>query len=145
MKCLRLLPLLASLAACGGSAPQPGPSSPAGKPAAAPEDDHGTPHPLGKLTVGGRTFDATLFGEVAAGAETALELSFAATETPPAACRAWLGSESGEGSRKARLGKEGDHGLHGHLVAPDPLPAGCRLWVEVEANGAVTRGSLALP
>jgi hypothetical protein len=138
---LPTLSLLLLTAACGNDAPKataPGPTAPA-----APMDDHGTPHPLGNLTIGGHTFEVIQEGEVQAGHEAALDLKFPAGKALPGTVRAWIGVESGQGSMKGRLTKETERIVHGHIEVPKPIPEGSKVWIEIEENGEKLRGSLA--
>lgn len=143
MKTLPLLFLcLSPLAACGGSDTKSGaPQQPA--PSAPMDHGHGEEKPLGSLTIGAHTFQLLQLGDVAAGKEAVFELALAKDKPVPALVRGWVGVESGEGSMKARFGKEGDHGLHAHLEVPKALPAGSKLWIEIEENGKTERGSSA--
>ena len=142
----KLLPttisLLVLLAACGHDGPAPtaapGPSAPA-----APMEAHGTPHPLGELTLGAHTFQVIQEGPVTAGKEAALDLEFPVGKPLPGTVRAWIGVESGQGSMKGRLTKETERIVHGHIEVPDPMPAGSKCWIEIEENGATVRGSVA--
>lgn len=106
-------------------------------------DEHGAPIALGKMTIGAHTFDVVQLGKMEAGKEGVVELHFAADKPLPATARAWVGDESGEGARKQRFGKEGDHGLHAHLDVRKDLTAQHKLWIEIEENGATARGSVA--
>ncbi len=143
---LTLLTALTALTACGADHDHPHPPGPTpGAPAPAGDDHHGAAHPLGKLTVGSYTFDVTLFGEVGHDGEVALRLAVAAGEALPTTARAWLGIAGGEGSRKAPLAKDGPDALHAHVEVPEPRPDGSKLWVEIEANGGLNAGAIALP
>lgn len=139
------LPLSASLlafAACGkGDAP----AAPAVQPVAVAsgDHDHGDEKPIGPMTIGAYSFTVVQLGDVKAGAEAVFELEFAKDAKVPPLARAWLGVESGQGSMKVRFGKEGDHGLHAHVPAPDVLGADARLWIEVEADGKTERAATA--
>jgi hypothetical protein len=104
--------------------------------------DHGTPHPLGTVTIGAHTFAVTQEGEVVADHEAAFDLEFPAGKELPGTVRAWIGIESGQGSRKGLLAKETERIVHGHVEVPKVIPEGSKVWIEIEANGATTRGSL---
>ena len=82
-------------------------------------------------------------GDVTAGKEAFFDVVFAAGKPVPSTVRAWIGAESGEGSVKAKLGKEGDRALHGHVEVPSPIPGGSKLWIEIEEGGKPARASLA--
>lgn len=107
------------------------------------EHSHGAEHPLGAMTIGAHTFQLVQLGDVVAGKEAVFELGFAPDKKMPGTVRGWVGVESGEGSMKARFDKEGDRGLHAHLQVPPTLPAGSRLWIEIEEHGKTTIGSAA--
>jgi hypothetical protein len=105
--------------------------------------EHGEEHPLGTLTIGAHTFELIQAGKIVAGDEGAIDLRFAAGKPLPGTVRAWVGVESAQGSMKAKLGKEGDRAIHGHIEVPKPLPAGSKIWIEIEENGQTQRGSAA--
>jgi hypothetical protein len=55
-----------------------------------------------------------------------------------AAVRFWIGTEDAKGSLKAKAVIENadqPNHWHTHAEIPDPLPAGSKLWVEIEAEG----------
>ncbi|MCA8950308.1 MAG: hypothetical protein KDE27_12455 [Planctomycetes bacterium] len=111
-------------------------------------DGHGTPHALGTLTVGDAKVEITQFGEITAGGEVAVDAMFPAGKPLPMATRAWIGIETGAGSRKGKLEKALDTKMHGHVEVPDPLPKDSRFWLEIEledtAGGGTVHGSVAL-
>lgn len=99
------------------------------------DHEEGEPHDLGAATISGFDVQVTRYGDIAAGAETSVNISVSG-EPQPAAIRVWIGTEDARGSLKARAEVEGDH-YHAHVEAPDPLPQGAAVWVEVEsAEGA---------
>lgn len=146
---MKHLPLLFAsvlpFAACGKSGTEVVTPPKAGAPAPADDHGHGTPHDLGSMTIGAHTFELVQFGKVEAGQEVAVELTFAKDKALPGTLRAWIGIESGEGSMKAKVGKDADHpnALHGHVDVPAKIPAGSKLWLEIEENGKTERGSIA--
>lgn len=146
MKTPSLVLFAFALTACGGHGHDHGTPAPAaGNPAnaAAPKaDDHGARHELGTLTVGAHTFTVAQEGAIEAGKEAAVELAVEKGKPLPSTVRVWIGVESGEGSMKQKCDKEGDH-LHGHALAPKTIPAGAKIWIEVDENGASQRGSVA--
>ena len=133
-----------ALAACSKD---PKTASPTGTPPANQPaghgDEHGAESVLGTVTIGAHTFEVTQLGEVEAGKEAHLDLEFPASRPMPGIVRAWIGVESGQGSMKGKLGKEGEHGMHGHLQVPKPIPAGSKIWIEIEEGTNVQRGSIA--
>jgi hypothetical protein len=122
-----------STAAPGGTKPT----------AASGGEEHGTPHPLGSLTIGAHTFALTQFGDITPGKEGAIELAFPADKPVPSTVRVWVGIETAEGSVRQRCGKEGEHGLHGHVEVPKALPTGSKIWIEIEENGKTQSASVA--
>lgn len=116
--------------------------------AAAPNDahgggGHGALVSLGSIQLGGATVAVSQEGAVEAGKEVGVDLEFAKDAALPGAVRAWVGLESAAGSTRAKLAKEGDHVLHGHMEVPKPLPAGSKLWFEAEGAAGVTKASIA--
>lgn len=104
---------------------------------------HGALVSLGSIQLGGTTVAVSQEGAVEAGKEVGVDLEFAEGKAVPGTVRAWVGVESAEGSMKAKLGKEGDHGMHGHLEVPKPLPAGSKLWFEAEGASGAAKASIA--
>jgi len=87
---------------------------------------------LGEAKAGPFTVTASSAGPVKAGEEGHFTIHVTGAE--PVAVRAWIGAESGAGSIKSK-GETEEHGFHVHADAPDPIPAGAKLWVEVEETG----------
>lgn len=106
-------------------------------------DDHGDPHPLGKLTAHGRDFEVVQLGDIVAGKEGAVELAFKSGKERITTVRAWVGVESGEGSMKRKMDLEGTSEMHGHLEVPDPIPAGSKLWMSFDVDGKVETHGIA--
>jgi hypothetical protein len=147
---MKTLPLLLSasflaFAACGKDAApaKPAANGPVAEPLESGAHAHGDEKPIGPMTLGAYSFTVVQLGDVKAGAEAVFELEFAKDAKVPSLARAWLGVESGQGSMKARFGKEGDHGLHAHVQAPDALGADAKLWIEIEADGVTERAATA--
>jgi hypothetical protein len=137
-----LLSLLLLAAACSDRPPTDGGRPTAGQPPT-PMGAHGEERSLGTLSIGGRTIEVVQAGKVTPGQEAFFDLHVRDDRPMPAVVRGWIGIETAEGSMKARFGKEGDRGLHAHIEVPKVLPAGSRLWIEVEDGGTVTRASTA--
>mgnify|MGYP006969362157 CR=1 FL=1 len=103
---------------------------------------HGERHELGKADIGGFSVAVATLGEIEAGHEGVLDVEVSGGA--PAAVRAWVGVESGQGSLKAKLDKEGDD-YHGHVEVPATLPSGSAVWVEIEdAQGKRSTASFKL-
>ncbi len=107
------------------------------------EHGHGRKASLGSADIGGSKVEVALLGDVAAGHEAVLDVTV--DGDAPEALRIWVGTESGQGSMKAKLDAS-DGVYHGHVETPDPLPEGSAIWVELEAaDGTRTKGSFAFP
>lgn len=105
----------------------------------------GTVVALGEQAIGSFMAVATRdAGEIAAGKEAPIDV----TVTPGAeggarvsAVRFWIGTEDAKGSVKARASIEDPNSpsrWHTHVEIPSPVPAGSRLWVEIEDDKGVT-------
>lgn len=147
---MKTLPLFLSaslfaFAGCGKDAApaKPTANAPVVEPLESGAHAHGDEKQIGPMTIGAHSFTVVQLGDVKAGAEAVFELEFAKDAKVPPLARAWLGVESGQGSMKVRFGKEGDHGLHAHVQAPDTLGADARLWIEIEADGKTERAATA--
>lgn len=140
------------------------------KEAATPADDHGHAHEdgkgdhahegeeeeaeheheeiaLGAFDVGGISVEALQgHGNVEAGKEGHLVIKLPYKDDGATVARAWIG---GEDRTLSSVGKgeyvpaHDDYDIH--AVAPDPLPAGSKWWLEIEKpDGAKIVGSLPL-
>lgn len=106
-------------------------------------DSHGEEVALGEVKLGDYTVQVTQAGKVEAGKEAAFELAFPKGKPMPATVRGWIGIESARGSMKGKFDKEGDAGMHGHIETPSPLPAGSKLWLEIEVPSGTSKTSIA--
>jgi hypothetical protein len=86
--------------------------------------------PIGETTHGNLKLVATMDAPVKPGGESAFDVVI--TGGKPKAVRFWVGTETGEGSVKAKAEEETPDNWHTHAEVPDPLPAGSKFWVEVE-------------
>lgn len=93
---------------------------------------HGPATPLGEQAAGGFTVNAVREGDVKPGGEATFDIAVSGGVGKPAAVRLWVGTQDAAGSVKAKAEPEGD-GWHAHVEVPNPLPAGAKLWVEVES------------
>jgi hypothetical protein len=146
---------------------KPAPNTTAAKPAtSAKADDHGHDHgpggehapakpaqaghggkviALGEQTIGGFMAVATRDeGKIEAGKDAPIDVTVtpAAGSTAKAvAVRFWIGTEDGKGSAKAKAEIEDPKGApnrwHTHAEIPNPIPAGSKLWVEIESDKGV--------
>jgi hypothetical protein len=108
-----------------------GTSSTSGSPQTgpAPAEEHNR-LPLGETTVGSLGLVATMDAPVKPGGEGAFDVVI--TGGKPKAVRFWVGTESAEGSVKAKADEETTDNWHAHAEVPNPLPANSKFWVEVE-------------
>ena len=100
----------------------------------AAEDDHGATTTLGEQAAGGFTLKASRDGDLVAGKEAPIDIDVQGAGNV-AAVRFWIGAEDGAGSMKAKAELEHTTKWHTHAEVPNPLPAGAKLWVEIEAEG----------
>src|SRR5688572_32355246 len=86
--------------------------------------------PIGESTHGDLKLVATMDAPVKPGGEGAFDVVI--TGGKPKAVRFWVGTESAEGSVKAKADEETTDNWHTHAELPKPLPPGSKFWVEVE-------------
>ncbi len=160
---LALTPLavLTSLLGCEEKKPAAVPPVPASK------DDHGHDHgpsgehtdskaghggaviALGEQTIGSFTAKATRDeGQIVAGKDAPIDLTItpaAGATTRAVAVRFWIGTQDAKGSVKAKAEIEDPkdpNRWHVHVEVPNPMPAGSKLWVEIEDDkGGTAVGS----
>jgi hypothetical protein len=92
---------------------------------------HGETVQLGEQTVDGMTVKASRDGAITAGKDAAIDVWVTGGTGKVAAVRFWIGTQDAKGSMKAKAELEKDN-WHTHAEVPAPLPAGSKLWVEVE-------------
>lgn len=156
--------LIAALAGCdkppsepsGTGTAKPSPERPDATPASAESKTTGPGHggeviELGTISIGDLTVRASRDkGELKAGGDVPVDVWLTTTDGKPAsatAVRFWIGTEDAKGSLKARGEVEDPakpNHWHNHVEAPNPLPDGAKLWVEVEASLGKTAGSFDL-
>ena len=147
--CLLIAALAAGTAACEKE--QETPRAPSGGQTTAPAPTHVDDHhagpviDLGTATIGPFAAKATRDdGKIVAGEDAPIDV----TVTPPAdgsvkvaAVRFWIGTEDAQNSVKARAEVENPAEptrWHTHAEIPDPIPAGAKLWVEIEDDKRAT-------
>ena len=91
-------------------------------------DDHAgeTSYDLGAAKADRFDIKVTQYGTLKAGGELVFDIEL--TGGTSDAVRAWIGTQDAKGSMKARI-----EAGHGHVEAPDPLPDGSKLWIEIES------------
>ncbi|MFM1870943.1 MAG: hypothetical protein RL398_365 [Planctomycetota bacterium] len=134
-----------ALAACGGET-KTAPLEPTKPAATTPEmgaHNHDDARELGSIKFGDADVVVALLSKIEAGGQADIDVEFPAAAKMPEVIRGWIGVESAEGSRKAKFHKEGDRGMHGHCEVPKTIPAGSKVWIEIEADGKTTTASFA--
>lgn len=107
-----------------------GAATPAGSQSGHGDDHaHGPTVQLGQQEVGGLTIRASRDGAVTPGKDVPIDVWV--TGPKPTAVRFWIGTQDAKGSVKAKAALEKDN-WHSHAEVPSPLPAGSKLWVEIE-------------
>lgn len=142
------------------------------KPAATPAkaDDHGHDHgpsgehaapkaghggaviALGEQTIGSFSAKATRDeGQIVAGKDAPIDVTItpvSGATTKASAVRFWIGTQDAKGSVKAKAEIENPqepNRWHVHAEIPSPMPAGSKLWVEIEDDkGGTSVGSFDL-
>jgi len=99
----------------------------------ADDDHHGPTVQLGEQTSNGFTIKASRDGEITAGGDAAIDVWVTGAASKVAAVRFWIGTQDAKGSMKAKAELEKDN-WHTHADVPSPLPAGSRLWIEIETE-----------
>jgi hypothetical protein len=119
-------------------------TQPAGVKVGAHGDEHtGTKHELGTQTIGGYSVAAARFGDLKPGGESVVELGVTGGSGKPKAVRAWIGTEGGQDSAKAK-GEAKDDDYDIHVEVPATIPADAKLWVEIETDAGKPKGSFDL-
>jgi hypothetical protein len=126
--------------------PAPKPAQPAANPTTPGHSDHGGMIELGSTTIGPYTVRASRdAGDIKPGGDAPIDVWVTGDSPKVTAVRFWIGTQDGAGSVKAKADiedpKEPNH-WHTHAEVPEPLPAGSKLWVEIEDDkGVKTTGS----
>ena len=97
--------------------------------------DHRATTELGEQSAGGFTIKALRDGEIVAGKDAAIDVSVTGGTAKVNAVRIWIGTQDGKGSMKAKAQLEKNN-WHTHVEIPSPLPAGSKLWVEIESENS---------
>lgn len=122
-----------------------------------PADAHAAGHggpviQLGTATVGPFDVKATRDeGQIVAGKDAPIDVTVTPTPGSTAkatAVRFWIGAEDAKGSVKAKADIESPaepNRWHTHAEIPNPVPAGGKLWIEIEDDkGGKSTGSFDL-
>lgn len=96
---------------------------------------HGPTVELGTQTIGVFGVKASRDGDVVAGKDAPIDVWVTVPAGAPkvAVVRFWVGTRDAKGSVKAKAELEKEN-YHTHVEVPSPLPAGSKLWVEIETD-----------
>jgi hypothetical protein len=107
------------------------------------EEEHGHPAgppiELGTTACGAFTVKAARDNfPIKAGCDSPIDVWVTGGSAKVSTVRFWIGTENAKGSIKARaeieVPAEPNH-WHTHAEIPNPIPAGSKIWVEIEAEG----------
>ena len=100
---------------------------------------------LGEQTIGSFSAKATRDqGQIVAGKDAPIDVTLTPTagaSAKAAAVRIWIGTQDAKGSVKAKAEIENSqepNRWHVHAEIPNPMPAGSKLWVEIEDDKGAT-------
>ena len=101
--------------------------------------------PLGSAQVASYTFDVAREGDAPAPGVTTRFVLKPTAGGNPASITGWVGTASGVGSTKSvAVYDAGDGDFDDDVTVPTPMPADARFYFDVETQGNVTTGSIAL-
>ena len=136
------VPTLPSPAAQAGAlAAQPGHNHKPGDGHKEHGEHEGEKSDLGTKKIAGYDVQVTQVGHAKAGAEAVFVIKIGGGAGKPKAVRAWVGVEGGQGSIKTKADEEKPGEWHAHHEVSKPVPAGAKLWVEVETGSGRKRDS----
>lgn len=142
-----MMALAAFLSGCGDSDKKDTNSEKKETPAKEEEDHAHDEVALGKFDIGGHMVEAAQgHGNVEAGKEGHLVIKLPYKDDGASVTRAWIGSEDRTLSAVGKGEYAPSHDDYDiHSVAPDPLPAGAKWWLEIEKpDGTKAVGSILL-
>jgi hypothetical protein len=97
-------------------------------------------HKLGRKKIGDYTVSVILIGEAEAGEKVKFDIKLIDAKADPKALRVWIGAEDAKDDTKTALVK-GEKTYAADVTVPKPLPAGAKIWVEVETDSGKAKGS----
>lgn len=98
---------------------------------------------LGRQKVGEYTVSVIMIGDLHDDKEVEFDVKLIDAKADPKAIRIWIGVEDGKGSEKAALTKKTTTFV-GTAKVPSPVPDKSKVWVEIETDSGVVKGSLAM-
>jgi hypothetical protein len=96
-------------------------------------------HKLGRKTIGDYLVSVILIGETDHDSHIDFDIKLIDAKTEPKALRVWIGTEDAAGSKKG-VGTKGNTTYTGKIEVPKPMPAGAKLWVEIETDAGIKSG-----
>lgn len=97
-------------------------------------------HKLGRKKIGDYTVSVIMIGEAEAGAKVKFDIKLIDAKADPKSLHVWIGAEDAKDDAKTKLTK-GEKTYAGEVTVPSPLPAGAKVWVEVETDAGKSRGA----
>ncbi len=104
----------------------------------AAEDGHAATKPVAEKTMGAWRVAVFIPKPAAAGKELDVDLALTPAGTKPKAVRLWVGTENAKGSVKAKAEAHAPGTYCVGVEVPDPIPAGAKLWLAIEAEDGTT-------
>jgi len=98
---------------------------------------------LGRQSIAGYTVSVIIVGDPHEEKSIDFDVKLIDAKTEPKAIRVWIGTEDGAGSTKAALTKKTTTYV-GVAAVPSPLPAGSKVWVEIETDAGTNSGSYSI-
>ncbi len=147
MNASKLVALIGALAGvisvigCGKTPSSPAGQSPTATAGSSGGGHHGKVIELGTASAGAYSLRASRDeGEIKPGGDAPIDVWVTGGAVKVAGVRFWIGGADAKGAIKARaeieIPAEPNH-WHTHAEVPDPLPAGGKLWVEIEDEKGV--------
>ena len=100
---------------------------------------------LGSAQIGGYSVKVTQESDYKPGGKTKFFIKPTGGQGEPTAVRAWVGTESGEGSLKTKAGFDAaDNDYDAVVEVPATPPADAKLWVEIESGGKREKSAFAV-
>jgi hypothetical protein len=142
-----LISALALAAGCKKKEPPANPPNPTATGSNGGANGHPDPAArtsLGEVRVGEHAMHVYVTDKVVPGSPAHVDLDVPAGKPLPATVRGWIGAEAGTDAAKATFAKTSDTRLHATIETPKTIPAGGKLWIEVESSSGTSKGSVDL-
>jgi len=106
---------------------------------------HGAMHDLGTQAAGTFTVAVTMFGEVEAGREVAVDVALSGSPARASAVQARLANDAGDGTVNTTLPRGEGSSFHAHIAVPEGLPEDAALWISIRGEGRTQEARFELP